>query len=409
MKINLTILFLLVAFFTNAQYKIEGKVIDSVSQKPLSDINIFLSHTTNGTSSNNKGEFQLSNLKQEKYELVVSSLNYEETIIPISVINNTEPFLIKLKPTANILKEVVVEPYDKNGWDEWGEQFKSYFIGSTQLAKYCKLLNPEVIKFRFNSKTNKLHAFTNKMLVFENKRLGYRIRYVLSKFEIDFTYHTFSFKGYPLFEELKPNNSKEANRWNQLRNETYKGSIRHFIRSLYYDNLEKDGFEITQVRMITDEEKNRVHELAKAIQKKVDADGGEKFQIEKDSLEYYNKVNSLPLEENRLLLNNVVPRDRIIFSSGLIDSTYKNLYFEGSLQVLYKNKKIPYEYAKTLPLYRSSEYIKTDISLRNNKPISIYQNGNYYNGLDLLTDGYWAWSEKLANLMPSNYMISGKQ
>ncbi len=408
MNCKLTALLILISFISNAQYHIDGKVIDSVSQKPLTNINIFLSHTTNGTNSNEKGEFQLGNLKQGKYELVVSSLNYEEMIIPISVNQNSAPFLIKLKPTANILKEVVVEPFDKNGWVEWGEQFKSYFIGSTQLAKYCKLLNPEVIKFRFNSKTNKLRAFTNEMLVFENRSLGYKIRYVLSKFEIDFNYHTFSFKGYPLFEELKSNNSKEANRWNQLRNETYKGSIRHFIRSLYYDNLDKDGFEIRQVRMITDEEKNRVYELAKAIQKKVDADGGDKFQIEKDSLEYYNKVNSLPLEENRLLLNSVVPRDRIVFSSGSIDSTYKTLYFEGSLQVLYKNKKIPYEYAKTLPLYRSSEYIKTDISLRNNKPISIYENGNYYNGLDLLTDGYWAWSEKVATLISNDFVFKEK-
>ena len=168
---------------------------------------------------------------------------------------NSAPFLIKLKPTANILKEVVVEPFDKNGWVEWGEQFKSYFIGSTQLAKYCKLLNPEVIKFRFNSKTNKLRAFTNEMLVFENRSLGYRIRYVLSKFEIDFNYHTFSFKGYPLLEELKTTNIKEANKWNQLRNETYNGSIRHFMRSLYFNQLENEGFELREVRMISDEEK----------------------------------------------------------------------------------------------------------------------------------------------------------
>ena len=140
MNCKLTALLILISFISNAQYHIEGKVIDSVSQKPLTNINIFLSHTTNGTNSNEKGEFQLGNLKQGKYELVVSSLNYEEMIIPISVNQNSAPFLIKLKPTANILKEVVVEPFDKNGWVEWGEQFKSYFIGSTQLAKYCNCL-----------------------------------------------------------------------------------------------------------------------------------------------------------------------------------------------------------------------------------------------------------------------------
>jgi hypothetical protein len=406
MNFRLTTLLLFLSLLSNAQYRIEGKVIDSVTQKPLTNINIFLSHTSNGTYSNDKGEFQLGNLKQGKYELVISSLNYEETIIPISVIQNVNPFLIKLKPSTNILKEVVVEPFDKNGRDEWGEKFKSYFVGSNQLAKYCKLLNPEVVKFRFNAKTNKLKAFANEMLVFENRSLGYKIKYLLSKFEIDFTYKTFSFKGYPLFEELKPGNTKEANQWNQLRNETYKGSIRHFMRSLYFNQLQNEGFEIREVKMISDEEKNRVRELAKAIQKKVDAEGGDKVQLEKDSLEYYNKVNSLPLEVNSFLLNNIIPCEQVVINSNsTIDSTFKTLYFEGYLQVMYKNKKIPYEYAKSLPLYRSNENIKTDISLKNNKPISIYPNGNYYNGLDLLIDGYWSWSEKVSTLMPSDYVI----
>ncbi|MEI7627691.1 MAG: carboxypeptidase-like regulatory domain-containing protein [Bacteroidota bacterium] len=405
MKFKLTIVFLLVAFFTNAQLQIEGKVIDSVTHKPLAAVNVFLSHTTIGINSNEKGEFQFSNLKQEKYELVVSSLNYEQYIIPISVNQNSDPLLIKLKPTANILKEVIVEPFDKNGWDQWGEKFKLYFIGSTQLAKNCKLLNPEVVKFRFNSKTNKLRAFANEILIFENKSLGYKIKYLLSKFEIDFTNNNFSFKGYPLFEELKTNKIKEATKWNLQRNEIYKGSIRHFMRSLYFNQLENEGFEIREVRIINDEEKNRIHELVKSIQEKVDAGNGAQLQIDNDSLDYYNKVNNISYGENKVTLSKLITRDSFVFNTNSsMDPISRSVYFEGIFQVIYLNKKMPYEYVMAVPHLSADEKVRTDIYLRPYKSISIYPNGSYFSGLDLLTDGYWSWSEKVATMMPIEYI-----
>ncbi len=409
MKFKLTIVFLLVAFFTNAQLQIEGKVIDSVTHKPLAAVNVFLSHTTIGINSNEKGEFQFSNLKQEKYELVVSSLNYEQYIIPISVNQNSDPLLIKLKPTANILKEVIVEPFDKNGWDQWGEKFKLYFIGSTQLAKNCKLLNPEVVKFRFNSKTNKLRAFANEILIFENKSLGYKIKYLLSKFEIDFTNNNFSFKGYPLFEELKTNKIKEATKWNLQRNEIYKGSIRHFMRSLYFNQLENEGFEIREVRIINDEEKNRIHELVKSIQEKVDAGNGAQLQIDNDSLDYYNKVNNISYGENKVTLSKLITRDSFVFNTNSsMDPISRSVYFEGIFQVIYLNKKMPYEYVMAVPHLSADEKVRTDIYLRPYKSISIYPNGSYFSGLDLLTDGYWSWSEKVATMMPIEYIPISK-
>ncbi len=406
MKLKLIAVFLLASFFTNAQYRIEGKVIDSVTGKPIVGVNVFLSHTTTGINTNEKGEFQLGNLKQGKYELVVSSLNYEDYIIPLSVNQIVESISIKLKPTSNILKEVVVESYDEKGWDKWGDQFKENFIGSPLLSKNCILLNPEVVKFKFNSKTNRLRVFSNEKLVFENRNLGYKIYYLLTKFELDFNTKSFSFKGYPLFEELKPNKPKELNKWVLARNETFKGSIRHFIRSLYADHLEKDGFEIREVRVINNNEKDRANELIKQLQENAAKGDSSIYKIHKDSLDYYIKVSSLSFGENKITINKLIPRDSIVFNTNSsFDPTSRSLYFEGMLQVIFLNKKMPYEYAKSLPNYSNGENIRTDIYLRPNKAVSIYQNGSYFSGLDLFTDGYWSWSEKVVNMMPSEYVF----
>jgi hypothetical protein len=384
---------MVISIVTIAQFKISGKVIDRETQKPLEAISIFLSHTTNGTVTNAKGDFQLEHLKPGKYELVATSLNFEDNIVSVQVSQTNEPIVISLNPTANQLKEVVVESYDENGWDKWGESFTSYFIGSPDLAKNCLFKNPEVLKFKFGANSNKLRAFTNEKLIFENNSLGYRIIYLLSKFEIDFNNNTFSFKGYPLFEELKPSNSKQLAEWNKNRNETYKGSLRHFIRSLYNNQLVKDGFEVRKVKNVSKEEENRIKELFKHLHSNVD----------KDSLDYYTKVKSLSFDENKVTLNSILSRDSIISNSS--DPNAKSLYFHDNLQVLYLNKKVPNEFAKTLPVYRGYEQTRTDISLRTNSPIFIYANGNYYNGLELLTDGYWAWSEKVSTMLPSDFQF----
>ena len=174
------VILLFVVLKSNAQYRIEGHVVDSASLKPLVGVNIFLSHTTIGINSNDKGDFQLGNLKQGKYELVISSLNYEDYIIPIQINQKIEPFLIKLKPSANILKEVVVESYDPKGWYQWGDQFKQNFMGAPILARNCILLNPEVVKFKFNPKTNK--PLVDHALIYALYWMGYKNRMTVHGF-----------------------------------------------------------------------------------------------------------------------------------------------------------------------------------------------------------------------------------
>ncbi len=392
MKYTLSSILLLFSIYVSAQSKLSGSVIDSETKKPLEGISIFLSHTTNGTISNAKGDFQLDHLKPGKYELVATSLNYEDNIIAIQIGLSNEPITISMNPTANQLKEVVVESYDDNGWERWGESFTSYFIGSPLMVKNFIFKNPEVLKFKFGANSNKLRAFTNEKLIFENNELGYRIIYLLSKFEIDFNNNTFSFKGYPFFEEMMSKKPKQIAEWNKARAQIYNGSIRQFMRSLYTNSFIKDGFEVRTVMNVSKEEIERVKELSK----------GGFNNLNKDSLDYYNKVHNIGFEETKVTLDPLITRDMLVLSAT--ESNAKTFYFKNSLQVLNLNKKIPNEYAKTLPVYRANEFIRTELSLRTNSPIFIYANGDYYNGLELLTDGYWAWSEKVCTMLPSDYM-----
>ncbi|MFX5801284.1 hypothetical protein ABTE09_19425, partial [Acinetobacter baumannii] len=83
-----------------------------------------------------------------RYDLVVSILGFETYIVAVQS-NKLPDFLeIVLKPKVNDLQEIVVEPYDKNGWEKWGNFLKNNLIGKTPNSYDCELKNPEVLKFR---------------------------------------------------------------------------------------------------------------------------------------------------------------------------------------------------------------------------------------------------------------------
>jgi predicted transglutaminase-like protease len=69
--LSFALLFVLMA--VNAQYKISGKVIDFDTKKPVEGVSVYLSNTTKGTVTNNKGEFALLNIKGGKFDLVASN------------------------------------------------------------------------------------------------------------------------------------------------------------------------------------------------------------------------------------------------------------------------------------------------------------------------------------------------
>lgn len=82
-------------------------------------------------------------------------------------------------------------------------------------------------------------------LIIENKKLGYTIQYNLINFEADFKKKTTSYLGTSFFKENSSKKNIILNRMN-----AYKGSVMHFLRSLYNQDLEKEGYIVNHARRI---------------------------------------------------------------------------------------------------------------------------------------------------------------
>lgn len=398
MKVFAFILCCCVIQYSSAQTKLSGKIIDSISKQPLSGVNVFLSNTSIGTISDKNGEFVIQHIPKGKFELIVSSLNYETHIIEIQSLNRPSVLEIHMNPISNNLPEVVVEQYEKDGWEKYGNYFKLIFIGSSLLSRECQLLNPDILHFRLNLTTKKLKAFANENLIFENRALGYKINYVLKKFEIDLGNNTFQFVGYPLFEKLLPKNVEEKEKWNANISAVYQGSLMHFMRSLYANQLAEDGFEVRAIKKISEDEKTRVKKIYKRLS------DNSKESPSNDSIEYYSKVFKLSSSEDTIVLKKIISRDEYAFPVDSLSESEAVLFeFDGYLHVTYLHKKESTEYARLLKKRPNRDFISSDLNLPNHKGVLVFKNGRFFYGGDIFLSGYWAWSEKLSTMLPSDY------
>lgn len=413
---GMRILLIFIIFITSlsasfAQQALRGKVIASDTKQPIHLANVFLSNTSIGTVTNAEGVFVIDRFPQGRFDVVISCIGYETYVTTIQYAQLPLSIEVILKPKVNILQEVVVEPYEKNGWERYGKFFIENFIGTSALAADCKLKNPETIRFRYNKKENILRAFADEPIVLENRALGYILRYDLKVFEYNYGTRIFYFQGYPLFEDIETDRKRLLNRWERNRTEAYYGSMMHFMRSLFRNQLIEEGFEIRKLIKVSEEEKKRVRNIYNS---RTYVNGNGSIVINdsllgkgnKDSAEYYRKVMRQP-EKMAVLINQLLPGDSIAFA---IDSFTAGLYFDDHLQVIYKYKQAPDEYVRMNSLsVQSKTPVVSEIFLPRKNAVSVLANGSYFEGLDLITSGYWGWWEKLATMLPFDYKPPKKE
>jgi len=392
----LFILFNIVATVSFAQnFAVKGKVIAADTKKPVPNASVYLSNTSIGTTTNETGEFILKYSMNGKFDLIVSGLGYETHVQNIQSDNLTEPLLIILKQKINDLGNVEVRAFDKNGWRKWGSLFIENFIGTSTYANNCTIKNPEVIKFHFSEKRNELTAYSDEQLIIENKSLGYTIHYKLEEFKYNDDAKFLVYTGYPLFEEMKSAKSSVVNRWKKNREEAYHGSMMHFMRSLFKDELEKEGFEVYALKKVTDAERDRIKQLFANA-------GAENRNMvaAADSAAYYKTVLNYEAA-TEIILPGLKSRQEIFAN---IDSTVGVLSIPDHLEVEYLRKGAPNDYLKYLSPKSRKDIQVSKLSFIGTNYVKVYANGSYFDPQHLFAENFWAWWEKMATTLPFDYI-----
>lgn len=396
-------LFPLLCFFFStasfAQKLLKGVVLDAEKATPVPKASVFLNNTSIGTTADNEGNFTLS-LPAGRFDLIVSSIGYATHNQTVSTAELSGFITVKLKLKAPDLEAVIIEPFEKDGWQKWGRWFTDNFIGTSEFGRDCRIINPEVIKFRNSKAQGELTVIAIAPLQIENSALGYRVTYQLENFRYNFKSRYLFYSGYPFFEIL-PGGARKQRKWEAAREEVYRGSMLHFMRAVYRNKILEEGFEVRRLQKVANAEKNRVQTVIKT-RMRADVHGRIAFTANSDSSDYYNRI----LREGdfrNIIGSNVLPGDSIAYA---VDSVVAALDFPDYLLVICKNKKPPSEYKQLFP--EGGNVVMSELSLINNRPVDVLANGSFFSPEDLLSSGYWGWWEKMGTMLPFDY-VPGKK
>ncbi len=374
------------SFFSHAQFVVKGTILDSSSREPLSLASVFCQNTTIGTSSNKQGEFSLS-LKSGGYDLIISYTGYQTQTIRVTENNKLEVLMIKEEKS---LGEVILKSSNEvaNGWEKYGDFFIKNFIGATPNAAQTVVLNPEVLKFYYYKRSNKLKVLATDMVQIANKALGYNLRYQLDSFVYYYNTDINSYRGFCLYTEMNGSDSLKRV-WTMARSKAYYGSKLHFMRSYYDSTLLEDGWTIDMLDEGSDKNFTRVTVY--------DSSYYNLIAYTRDSITYTR--NSITYTKDS------ITRDSIwidtVIHQVLTGATDVEIYYPRKIRISYTKKRPEPEYLKQSGFPKNIGNQISYIDFKNG--IIIKENGYYYDQKDWINQGYWSW-KNVADILPYDFV-----
>ena len=350
-KCTSLVISLLLSLISFSQITISGKVLDSATREPLSGASVFAQNTTIGTSCNKEGEFSIT-LKSGGYDLNFTFTGYTTQALKITE-NKSQQVEILLTKEDKSMSEVVIQSSNevKDGWEKYGDFFIAHFIGATPFSEKCTIQNRDVVRFFYYKRSDKLKVLTTEPLIVTNDALGYDIRYQLDSFVYYYKTDISSYRGTCFFSE-KMGTVSQAMVWKSNREKAYYGSRMHFMRAYFDSTLSQDGFLIS----LLNDDQQTFSLIAKPYDKR-----------------YYSVSDTL--NEVKVTYPDKIS---VAYTKAIPEDAYLRQF--------------------KLPMNLGVQISYIDIL----NPISIKENGYYYEQRELVSQGYWSW-KNLADQLPYDY------
>jgi len=359
------------------RFKVYGIITDDATSNPIEAANVFLANTTLGSATNKDGEFLITGVPLGTFDLVVSRLGYavaKTKLLVYQAINDTLRFALEPKPYE--APEIEISAQAMKQWRSQFKKFRKLFFSETENANTCHILNEGVLDFEQKNR-GLFVADAVEPLIIENKSLGYRMNYVMEIFTASPSLITM--RGFAKYEEMTPSTSDENLLWSNNRKRAYRGSLKHFLATLFKT---KRLTSLSNTNMVVDN-----NFLLQA--------GFRVFEV-KDPWRSRDKVN---VDNPEHLLKST-------------ESTGESaLTFPHYLMVHYTREKPPRDYYNFgsrfgFPNQEVSFITLTQDSIVVDKAGNVYDdNGLRVDGYGIRTYGYWSW-ERMADRMPWDYAQS---
>ena len=273
------------------QNSIKGVVVDSLTQEPLQSATVYVNGTTQGTSTDNYGRFELKDVSLPA-TIIFSFVGYQPQAFDLT--RNPGDLTIRLK-TNDELPEIVVSGKKNKVDKEELDLFKRYFLGDDRWGRRAKIMNEDVLYFDISSNVGHELALTNlavnkiqglnssfkawagEPLIIDLPLLGYEVYVDLVKFEVEQTnaitqYDMLGYFYYKPYTDLKKHQAKSIEE-NRMR--AYYGSSQHFLRSFAENSLSENGYLLSKPdRILKGRKEISTYNPVDIKQFSIDAGGG---------------------------------------------------------------------------------------------------------------------------------------
>jgi hypothetical protein len=254
---SLMLMFLLFSrIIFSQENKIEGTVFDLKTKTPVAFASVYLSGTNYGSPSNTEGHFIIPNISPGKYILVVSVIGYSTSTLNITIEEHSSLYKeFYLEPKTLEMNTITVQEKHTSEWMDYLEEFKKYFLGTTELSDECEITNENELILSKNEESA-LEAKCSNPLIVINNALGYKVECDLAYFRVDLT--TVKILYYLNYSELPIKNKIDQTRWFDNREKEYKSSLRYFLKCLIANKTVENGYRLykrhTQKEVVIDQE-----------------------------------------------------------------------------------------------------------------------------------------------------------
>jgi hypothetical protein len=396
----------------HAQYLMKGRVLDAETFQPVEFATVFINNSTFGDITDRNGVFEIP-IPEGNYELVISFMGYQAFKFPFSTQELRDAYEFRILQEPIDLEEAKVLDKRDREWFRNLKIFEELFLGNSINGQKSKILNPEVLILDNESYENKLIVRGKDILEIQNPNLGYTIKFVLESFFHDFETKITQYAGQAyFFEENLPRRRKT--KVEEQRKRAFEGSITHFIRALYHDKLDDEGFLVNKIELVPN--------LDRPSDEEIEATKGllaeTRTWLSRDSLQQVIKKESLPKEFVIISEDTLTRRDLVEESrNGFLFLTYSEPFF-----VTFNKESEELNYRKQDMNQRNSTRRGNLIFTTHGNPLSVqisqlnltgnalrlFEDGSYFHPFDLYLDGYMAW-EKIGDLMPFDYKNPSSQ
>ncbi len=260
MKLDFLVLICLTVSSLCKAQSINGIVLDLKTNAPIESAAVYFDNTTIGTSTNDKGEFEIEQNTNVTSDLIISFLGYEK--VTISDYDADSFYKVLLQESTNTLDEVIITSFDGMSKALKLEYFRREFLGLSKAAQSCKILNEDDLILRFDQDSKQLTVYAKQPIQVQNDYLNYIVAFEIEQFYIDFSYvnidrqsfavKSIFYKGTSYYNLGEAINSK---RIIKNRQKVYEGSVLHFMRALSKGQLKEENYTIASGGFIVNPEK----------------------------------------------------------------------------------------------------------------------------------------------------------